>query len=45
MGMKERLLRSLQRSASDKAALDRQILKWRKCFQEVEEQLKRPKEK
>lgn len=45
MDLKTKLTRSLRSSTSDKEALNRKILKWHKCFKEVEKTLNKGKSK
>ncbi|WP_154106737.1 MULTISPECIES: hypothetical protein [unclassified Clostridium] len=43
MSIKKKLVRCLRSATCDKEALNRRILKWRKCFKEVEKELNRCK--
>lgn len=45
MDLKTRIVRSLRSSTSDKEDLNRKILKWHKCFKEVEKVVNRGKGK
>lgn len=45
MGLGEQITRKLSSSASDKTELNRQILKWKKSFDEVDKFLNRGKKK
>ena len=43
MTLKEKIVRRLRCATCDKEALNRRLLKWRKCFKEVEKELNRCK--
>ncbi len=45
MGLKDKITKNLRSSTSDKEALNRQILKWHKCFKEVEKILNKGRKK